>query len=79
MATVNGLDVFTAQLAPTHSYLFSTRKVESITYRWVEPNNFVTVQFEEGDDPAQRRVAIRFCQKARFRPMPTFKFVLTKL
>src|SRR5258708_9215204 len=70
VATVNGLDVFTAQLAPTHSYLFSTRKVESITYRWVEPNNFVTVQFEQGDDPAHSRLPIRFSQKARFPPFP---------
>jgi hypothetical protein len=57
VATVNGLDVFTAQLAPTHSCLFSRPKVESIAY-----------QFEDGDDPAQGRVAIRFCQQAMFRP-----------
>jgi hypothetical protein len=79
LATVNGLEVFTAQIAANHSYLFSTHKLESITYRWVEPGKFVTAEFEDGDDPAQGKLAIRFSQEARWSSARTIKFVLTEV
>jgi hypothetical protein len=77
VATVNGFDVFTAQIDENHSYLFSQHKLKSIIYRQVAPDKFVTVDFEEGDDPSRGRVAIRFSQEVRWRAARPIQFVLT--
>jgi hypothetical protein len=77
-ATVNGLDVFLAQFNADHSYLFSTRKLQSIIHRWVERDKFVTAEFEEGNDPSRGTIVIRFSQETRWRSTRTIQFVLTK-
>lgn len=77
VATVNGLDVFTAQVKQNHSYLFSTHKLKSVIYRWVEPNKFISVEFQEGDDPQTGTIALRFSQEARWRPTRITQFILT--
>jgi hypothetical protein len=67
IGTIDGVEVFTADVEEGHSYLFSARMLEAISYRLVTPDNFVSVEFEEGDNPWAGTVVVRFAQQVVWR------------
>jgi hypothetical protein len=76
LATVNGIDVFTAPDDPNHSYLFSALMIKSINYRLVTPDAFISVALDEGDDPRKSEIVVRFSQFVRWRSTSIVELVL---
>jgi len=75
IGTVDGVEVFTAPVEPNHSYLFSALMLQSISYRLVTPDAFISAEFEEGDDPWNGAILVRYCQCVEWRPTPIVEFV----
>jgi hypothetical protein len=67
IGTIDGVEVFTADVEDGHSYLFSAQMLESVSYRLVTPDAFVSVEFEEGDNPWGGTVVVRFAQQVVWR------------
>jgi hypothetical protein len=44
--------------------------LEAVSYRLVTPDAFVSVEFEEGDNPWSGRVVVRFAQHAVWQDTP---------
>ena len=62
VGTVDGVEVFSADVEDGHSYLFSARCLNAVSYRLVTPDAFVTAEFEEGDNPWSGTIVVRFAQ-----------------
>jgi hypothetical protein len=75
IGTIDGIEVFTADVEDDHSYLFSAQMLEAVSYRLVTPDNFVSVEFEEGDNPWSGTVLVRFAQQAVWRDTPFIDLV----
>ena len=73
--TLDGVEVFAASVEPHQSYLFSARMLQSISYRLVTPDAFISVEFEEWDDPWNGAIVVRYCQCVEWHPTPIVKFV----
>jgi hypothetical protein len=75
IGTIDGIEVFTADVEDGHSYLFSAQMLEAVSYRLVTLDNFVSVEFEEGDNPWSGTVLVRFAQQATWRDTPVIDLV----
>jgi hypothetical protein len=75
VGTIDGVEVFTADVEEGHSYLFSALMLEAISYRLVTPDDFVSVEFQEGDNPWNGTIVVRFAQEAVWRKMPVVDLV----
>jgi hypothetical protein len=75
VGTIDGVEVFTTNVQDDHSYLFSALMVESVSCRLVTPNAFVSVEFQEGDNPCSGTVVVRFAQQVIWRDTPVIDFV----
>jgi hypothetical protein len=75
VGTVDGVEVFSADVEDGHSYLFSALMLDLVSYRLVTPDAFVSVQFEEGDNPWSGTVVVRFAQDAGWRNTPIIDLV----
>jgi hypothetical protein len=75
VGTIDGVEVFTADVEEGHSYLFSARMLGAVSYRLVTPDIFVSVEFEEGDDPWSGTVVMRFAQEVAWRETPILDLV----
>jgi hypothetical protein len=67
IGTIDDVEVFTADVEDGHSYLFSAQMLESVSYRLATPDAFVSVEFEEGDNPWGGTVVVRFAQQVVWR------------
>jgi hypothetical protein len=72
---IDGVEVFTTDVEDGHSYLFSAKILESVSYRLVTPDAFVSVEFEEGDNPWSGTVVVRFAQSVAWRDTPVIDLV----
>lgn len=77
VGTVDGIEVFAAEVEESHSYLFSARMLESVAYRLVTPDAFVSAEFQEGEDgnPWNGRIIVRFAQDTVWRDTPIIDLV----
>ncbi len=77
VGTVDGVEVFSADVEEHHSYLFSALMLESVSYRLVTPDDFVSAEFEEGEggNPWNAAIVVRFAQHAAWRDMPIIDLV----
>jgi hypothetical protein len=73
--TIDGVEVLTADVEEGHSYLFSALMLEAVSYRLVTPDAFVSIEFEEGDDPWGGQVVVRFAQNAAWNDTPVIDLV----
>jgi hypothetical protein len=75
VGTIDGVEVFTADVEDGHSYLFSARMLEAVSYHLVTPDAFVSVKFEEADNPWSGTVVVRVAQQAVWRDTPVIDLV----
>jgi hypothetical protein len=75
VGTIDGVEVFTADVEDGHSYLFSALMLESVSYRLVTPDAFVSVEFDEGDDPWSGTIVVRFAQDVRWHDIPVIDLI----
>lgn len=77
VGTVDGVEVFTAPVEEHHSYLFSALMLESVSYRLVTPEAFVSVEFEDGEhgNPWNGSIVVRFAQHITWRDKPIIDLV----
>ena len=73
--TIDGVEVFTTDVQEGHSYLFSALMLELVSYRLVTPAAFVSVEFEEGDNPWGGAVVVRFAQEAKWRDLSVIDLI----
>ncbi len=76
VGTIDGVEVFTADVEDGHSYVFSALMLDVASYRRVTPDAFVSVEFEEGDNPWSGTVVVRFAQQALWRDTPVIDLVM---
>jgi hypothetical protein len=76
VGTIDGVEVFSAAVEKHHSYLFSALMRESVSYRLVTPNAFISAEFEQGDDPWNGAVLVRYAQHVEWRDMPIIDLVI---
>jgi hypothetical protein len=76
IGTIDGVEVFTADVEGGHSYLFSAEMLESVSYRLVKPDAFVSVEFQEGDNPWSGTVVLRFALQVIWRDTPVIDLVM---
>ena len=75
VGTIDSVEVFTADVEDGHSYLFSALMLKSVSYRLVTPDAFVSVEFEEGDNPWSGTIVVRFALDAGWRDTPVIDLV----
>jgi hypothetical protein len=75
VGAIDGVEVFTADVEDGHSYLFSALMLETVSYLLVTPDAFVSLEFEEGDNPWGGRVVVRFAQHVVWRDTPIIDLV----
>lgn len=75
VGTIDGVEVFTTDVEEGHSYLFSALMLEAVSYRLVTPDAFVSVEFEEGDNPWSGKVVVRFAQHVGWHDTPVIDLV----
>jgi hypothetical protein len=75
VGTIDEVEVFTTNVEDRHSYLFSATMLDLVTYRLVAPDAFVSVEFEEGDNPWSGTVVVRFAQEALWRDAPVLDLI----
>jgi hypothetical protein len=75
VGTIDGVEVFTANVEDGHSYLFSALTLEVVSYYRVTPNAFVCVEYEEGDNPWSGTIIVRFAQQAFWRDTPIIDLI----
>jgi hypothetical protein len=75
VGTIDGVEVFTADVEDGHSYVFSALTLDVVSYRLVAPDTFVSVDFEEGDNPWSGTVVVRFAQEVLWRDTPLIDLV----
>lgn len=75
VGTIDGVEVFTTNLEDGHSYVFSALMRDLVSYRLVTPDAFVSVEFEEGDNPWSGTVIVRFAQQVLWRDTPVIDLV----
>jgi hypothetical protein len=75
VGTIDGVKVFTTDVEESHSYLFSALMLEAVSYRLVTPDAFVSVEFEEGDNPWTGTVVVRFAQHVAWHETPVIELV----
>ena len=75
IGAIDGVEVFTADVEDGHSYLFSALMLETVSYRLVTPDAFVSLEFEEGDNPWGGTVVVRFAQHVVWRDTPIIDLV----
>ena len=76
VGSIDGVEVFTADVEEGHSYLFPAQMLEAVSYRLVTPDAFVSVEFEEGDNPWSGIVVVRFAQDVAWRNKPIIDLVV---
>jgi hypothetical protein len=79
VGTIDGVEVFTTDVEDGHSYLFSAIMLDVIAYRLVTSGAFVSVAFEEGDNPWSGTVVVRFAQQVAWRDTPVLDLVTQSL
>lgn len=55
--------------------MFSALMRDLVSYRLVTPDAFVSVEFEEGDNPWSGTVIVRFAQQVLWRDTPVIDLV----
>ncbi|WP_140981011.1 hypothetical protein [Bradyrhizobium guangdongense] len=79
VGTIDDIEVFTTNVEDGHSYLFSATLLDLIAYRLVAPGAFVTVEFEESDNPWSGTVVVRFAQEVLWRDGPVLDLIAKDL
>jgi hypothetical protein len=79
VGSIDGVEVFTADVEEGHSYLCSAQMLEAVSYRLVTPDAFVSVEFDEGDNPWNGTVIVRFAQQVAWRDTSVIDLVVEKL
>ena len=75
VGTIDDIEVFTTNVEDRHSYLFSATMLDLVTYRLVAPDAFVSIEFEEGDNPWSGTVVVRFAQEVLWRDGPVLDLI----
>jgi hypothetical protein len=78
VGTLDRVEVFTADVKSGHSYLFSTQMLDAVSYRLVTPDAFVSVKFEEGDNPWNGTIVVRFAQQVAWRDTAVIDLVVER-
>jgi hypothetical protein len=78
LATIEGIDVYMGRdMPPDRSLLMSSAALLTVTYHHVETDNvFVTLSFDERDDPRKGSFTVRFCQSTAWDSSPVVEFKL---